>query len=62
MVIVPGLNDGEVLRQSLADLWAFGDAVLSVAVVPVGLTQFSHLYTGESMDRDTRRDVAARGR
>jgi putative radical SAM enzyme (TIGR03279 family) len=52
MVVVPGLNDGEVLEQSLADLWSFGDAVLSVAVVPVGLTQFSHLYTGQSMDRE----------
>lgn len=50
MVVVPGLNDGEVLEQSLADLWAFGDACLSVALVPVGLTQFSHIYTGESMD------------
>jgi putative radical SAM enzyme (TIGR03279 family) len=51
MVIVPGLNDGEILEQSMTDLWAFGDAVLSVAIVPVGLTQFSHLYTGKSMDR-----------
>jgi len=53
MVIVPGLNDGDVLEQSLADLWALGDAVISVAVVPVGLTQFSHLYTGRSMDQPT---------
>jgi putative radical SAM enzyme (TIGR03279 family) len=53
MVIVPGLNDGEVLEQSLSDLWALGDAVMSVAVVPVGLTQFSHLYTGRSMDATT---------
>jgi putative radical SAM enzyme (TIGR03279 family) len=53
MVIVPGLNDGEILEQSMTDLWAFGDAVLSVAIVPVGLTQFSHLYTGKSMDRDS---------
>ena len=51
MVVVPGLNDGEVLEQSLADLWSFGDACISVAMVPVGLTQFSHLYTGKSMDR-----------
>lgn len=51
MVVVPGLNDGEVLEQSLADLWSFGDACLSVAMVPVGLTQFSHLYTGRSMDQ-----------
>ena len=50
MVIVPGLNDGAVLEQSLLDLWSLGGAVLSVAVVPVGLTQFSHLYTGSPMD------------
>src|SRR3984893_1771007 len=36
MVIVPGLNDGDVLEQSFHDLWSFGDAVLSVAIVPVG--------------------------
>jgi putative radical SAM enzyme (TIGR03279 family) len=50
MVIVPGLNDGTVLEQSLTDLWNMDDAILSVALVPVGLTQFSHLYTGRSMD------------
>src|SRR5690349_15583765 len=55
MVIVPGLNDGAVLEESFSDLWALGDAVLSVAIVPVGLTQFSHLYTGKSMDRDNAR-------
>jgi putative radical SAM enzyme (TIGR03279 family) len=49
MVIVPGLNDGEVLEQSLTDLWNLGDAVITVAVVPVGLTQFNHLFKGESM-------------
>ena len=52
MVIVPGLNDGAVLEASLTDLWNLEDAVISVALVPVGLTQFSHLYTGKSMDRD----------
>ncbi len=53
MVIVPGLNDEGVLEESLSDLWNMGDSVLSAAVVPVGLTQFSHLYTGKGMDRDT---------
>jgi putative radical SAM enzyme (TIGR03279 family) len=52
MVVVPGLNDGEVLEESLRDLWNMGDAVLSAAVVPVGLTQFSHLYSGESLSRE----------
>jgi putative radical SAM enzyme (TIGR03279 family) len=53
MVVVPGLNDGEVLEESLTDLWNMGEAVLSAAVVPVGITQFSHLYSGKKMDRDT---------
>lgn len=53
MVVVPGLNDGDVLEESLHDLWELGDAVISAAVVPVGLTQFSHLYSGRGMDRPT---------
>jgi putative radical SAM enzyme (TIGR03279 family) len=57
MVIVPGLNDEEVLEESLTDLWNMQDAVLSAAVVPVGLTQFSHLYTGKGMDRETARTI-----
>ncbi len=52
MVIVPGLNDGEVLEASLSDLWTLGDSVLSVALVPVGVTQFSHLYDGRPMDAE----------
>ena len=52
MVVVPGLNDAEVLEESLSDLWNLGDSVLSVALVPVGVTQFSHLYTGRSMDAE----------
>jgi len=41
IVMSPGVNDGAVLEQSLNDLYAFGDSVLSVSVVPVGLTEFS---------------------
>ncbi|MFM7549526.1 MAG: TIGR03279 family radical SAM protein [Cyanobacteriota bacterium] len=44
VVVCPGLNDGEALRHTLLDLAGFaaGDrpAVLSAAVVPVGLTRF----------------------
>jgi putative radical SAM enzyme (TIGR03279 family) len=40
MVICPGINDGEHLRQSLADLFTLHPEALSVAVVPVGLTQY----------------------
>ena len=52
MVVVPGLNDGAVLEASLQDLWDLGDAALSVALVPVGVTQFSHLYTGKPMNAE----------
>jgi putative radical SAM enzyme (TIGR03279 family) len=52
MVIVPGLNDREVLEASLTDLWNLGEAVPSVALVPVGVTQFSHLYSGRPMDAE----------
>ncbi len=41
IVMAPGVNDGAILRQSLEDLWNFGPAVLTVSVVPVGLTEFS---------------------
>ena len=40
IVLVPGYNDGDVLRRSLRDLWALYPAVRTVAVVPVGLTKF----------------------
>lgn len=43
LVLQPGLNDGEVLDASIEDLWGLGDTVLSVSVVPVGLTEFSKL-------------------
>src|SRR6266496_2103005 len=56
MVVVPGLNDGAILEESLSDLWNLGDAIISAAVVPVGLTQFSHLYSGRPMgEPDARR-------
>ena len=41
IVMSPGVNDGAILEQSLQDLYQFGPSVLSVSVVPVGLTEFS---------------------
>jgi putative radical SAM enzyme (TIGR03279 family) len=41
IVMSPGVNDGAVMEQTLGDLYGFGDPVLSVSVVPVGLTEFS---------------------
>lgn len=41
VVMSPGVNDGPVLRQTLADLYSLGAPVHNVSVVPVGLTEFS---------------------
>jgi len=41
VVMSPGVNDGAVLEQTLADLYGFGPAVLNVSMVPVGLTTYS---------------------
>lgn len=40
IVACPGANDGEVLRQSIADLIDLYPTVQSIAVVPVGLTKY----------------------
>ncbi len=44
VVVCPGLNDGDALERTLLDLAGFGrgdwPALLSAAVVPVGLTRF----------------------
>lgn len=39
LVLCPGYNDGAELERSLSDLLAYGDAVQSIAAVPVGLTK-----------------------
>lgn len=41
IVMSPGVNDGEILRQTLDDLYGMGESVLNTSVVPVGLTEFS---------------------
>jgi putative radical SAM enzyme (TIGR03279 family) len=41
VVLSPGVNDGPVLIDTLAELYAFGPAVLGCSVVPVGLTEYS---------------------
>lgn len=59
VVLSPGVNDGLVLEQTLADLWAFGEAVLDVSVVPVGLTEFSkHHLVREPTQEECRAAVA----
>lgn len=40
IVLCPGYNDGEELDRTLSDLAKLKNTVLSVAIVPVGVTQF----------------------
>lgn len=40
IVLCPGYNDGEELEKTLKDLKSLKNIILSVAIVPVGLTQF----------------------
>ena len=40
IVLCPGLNDGKELERTLNDLSELKNTVLSVAIVPVGITQF----------------------
>ena len=39
IVLMPGVNDGRVLHETLEDLNSLHPALLSIAVVPVGLTE-----------------------
>ncbi len=43
IVLCPGINDGQVLEKTIEDLYGLFPAILSVAVVPVGLTQYSKI-------------------
>lgn len=40
IVLCPGYNDGCELKRTLDDLTSLGEVLLSVAIVPVGVTQF----------------------
>lgn len=41
VVLCPGWNDGAHLDRTLHDLWTLGEGILSLSVVPVGLTRYN---------------------
>ncbi len=57
IVCCPGYNDGEVLAKSFADLYAKHPQVLTMAVVPVGITK--HREHLPEMATFTREEAAA---
>ena len=67
VVLVPGVNDGAELVRTLKDLYALGEPMLSLSVVPVALTEFSKHHLVRAPSREESRaalaavgDVAAR--
>ncbi len=66
LVLCPGINDGDELERSIADLSALRPIVESISVVPVGLTKYNNmLKVGElpamrPFTRDESLDVMAR--
>ena len=60
IVLCRGINDGEHLHRTLADLAALGNAVRSVSVVPAGLTKCREgLYPLTPFSKEEARDVIA---
>ena len=41
VVLCPGLNDGAILQKTVDDLYGRGEAILSLSIVPVGLTSYN---------------------
>jgi putative radical SAM enzyme (TIGR03279 family) len=67
IVLCPGWNDGAHLDRTINDLWAIGPGVLSLSVVPVGLTSYNidrpvRLLTTEEAAQALRQLEAARTR
>jgi NifB/MoaA-like Fe-S oxidoreductase len=41
VVLCPELNDGQILERTIGDLYSRGENILSLSIVPVGLTDFN---------------------
>lgn len=54
IVLCPGFNDGVELERTLKDLTSLGDCVLSIAIVPVGITT----YRKDSVLKRVTKDIA----
>ncbi|HMA44094.1 MAG TPA: DUF512 domain-containing protein [Gemmatimonadales bacterium] len=59
VVLVPGVNDGAALERTLKDLYGLGDAVLSVSIVPVALTEYSKHSLVRPLGADECREALA---
>ena len=54
IVLCPGINDGEILDKTITDLSKFYPNLLSIAIVPVGLSKHREgLYKLEGFNKET---------
>lgn len=61
IVLCPGINDGEILSKTIADLYAFRERIVSLAIVPVGLTDHRFgLHQLKKVDREYAVDLIDR--
>ena len=53
IVLCPGINDGDVLERTVADLYRYQERIVSLAIVPVGLTDHRFgLHNLNRVDKD----------
>jgi putative radical SAM enzyme (TIGR03279 family) len=58
VVLVPGINDDEILEKTIEDLYKFKEQVLSLAIVPVGLTKHrENLPLLKSIDKEFAKNI-----
>jgi len=56
VVVCPGYNDDEMLKKTIHDLFSLGESLLSIAIVPVGITRFREKPL-KPVDTDTARNI-----
>jgi putative radical SAM enzyme (TIGR03279 family) len=53
IVLCPGINDDKILRKTVEDLYRFNEHIISLAIVPVGLTDHRFgLFELKKVDHD----------
>jgi putative radical SAM enzyme (TIGR03279 family) len=58
IVLCPGINDGDILQRTVADLYRFRERIISLAIVPVGLTDHRfNLFRLRKVDSGYARDL-----
>jgi putative radical SAM enzyme (TIGR03279 family) len=60
VVLCPELNDGAVLGRTIDDLYARGPSILSLSIVPVGLTSFNQDRGVRPLTAEECRDALSR--